>query len=396
MKRAIILLLDSLGIGGAPDAGAFGDAGADTFGHIYEYRQKLNRPLVLPNLYRLGLLRAAGLSRSSPFAPAGEDCAGAYGYASPVSRGKDSLSGHWEIAGVPVTFEWGYFPPGENCFPPELIDALIKTCSLPGVLDGRHASGTDILEKMGAEHIKSGKPIVYTSTDSVWQIAAHEEIFGLERLYLICAAAFTLVRKYNIARVIARPFAGDKPGAFVRTANRRDYARAAPGETLLDCALSAGREVTAVGKVCDIFAQRGISRYEKGGCLAELFDKTLEALPDLPDGGLIFTNFVDFDSLYGHRRDAAGYAQALEYLDRRLPEIFARLAGGDLLAVTADHGCDPTWSGSDHTRENVPVLFFGRHLPPGCLGRRQSFSDVGQTIAAHLALKPLKNGIKCF
>ncbi|MDR2005745.1 MAG: phosphopentomutase [Acidaminococcales bacterium] len=397
MKRAAVLLLDSFGIGGAPDAGAFGDAGADTFGHIYEYRQKMNKPLALPNLYRLGLLRAAGLSRGQPFACADSfPVQAAYGYASPVSRGKDSLSGHWEIAGVPVTFEWGYFSAEGNCFPPELLESLIKTCALPGILNGRRASGTEILEKLGEEHIRGGRPIVYTSADSVLQIAAHEETFGLERLYSVCAAAFCLTRKYNVARVIARPFAGNKAGAFVRTGNRRDYAAAAPGETLLDRALARQREVTAVGKTYDIFAQRGISRYEKGGCLTELFDKTLKALPDLPDGGLLFANFVDFDSRYGHRRDADGYARALEYFDRRLPEIFTLLAAEDLLVITADHGCDPAWGGSDHTRENIPALFFGRLLPPGCIGHRRSFADIGQTIAGHLSLGPLQNGIKCF
>ncbi len=400
MARAIILLLDSFGIGGAPDAAKFGDEGADTLGHIAAGCQKAGRPLLLPNMAGIGLEKAAAASRgnalAAPLSLHPVAVHAAYGYASPVSHGKDTLSGHWEMTGVPVTFDWGYFPEQEKCFPVELIDELVTSCGLPGVLGEKHASGTEIIKELGEEHMKSGKPIVYTSADSVFQIAAHEESFGLDRLCRVCEKAFALVQKYRIARVIARPFVGSTPASFSRTANRRDYAVAAPAKTLLDMVYEDGRTVSAVGKIADIFAGRGVTNRYKGKDSAELMDDTLAALADLPPGGFLFTNFVDFDSKYGHRRDVFGYADALQYIDSRLPEIAALLKPGDLAVLTADHGCDPTWSGSDHTRENIPALFFGPGIKEQFIGHRQTFSDIGQTLAKHLGLRPLKNGTVCF
>ncbi len=390
MARAIILLLDSFGIGGAKDAEKFGDSGADTFGHIYEYYQRKNEEFVLPNLYKLGLLKAAQKSTGKDYPE--YNVKGTYGYARPISHGKDTLSGHWEITGVPVLFDWGYFPNVPNCFPDELMQELIAQCNLPGIVGQKHASGTEIIRELGEEHCQSKKPIIYTSADSVLQIAAHEKYFGLDRLYDLCQKAFKLVQKYNIARVIARPFVGDNSDNFIRTANRHDYAVPPLQDTLLDVAFKNGRQVFAIGKIYDIFAQRGITKHQKGANLQGLFDATLENLKNLPDSGILFTNFVDFDTNFGHRRDVEGYANALKYFDNRLPEILAMLKKDDLLVITADHGCDTTWQGSDHTRENIPILLYSANMPSHFIGGRETFSDIGQTIAKHLDLPKLNNG----
>ena len=402
MTRAIILVMDSFGIGASADAAEFGDAGADTLGHIAEAcaagradRAGLRHgPLALPNLARLGLGRAAAASRGA--VPPGLERAGpitgAHGFAVEVSRGKDTPSGHWEMAGVPVTFDWGYFPKSRPSFPPALIDRLIERGELPGVLGDGHASGTQIIEQLGEQHIRTGKPIIYTSADSVLQIAAHETHFGLDRLYRLCAIARELVDDYGIARVIARPFVGAAPASFRRTANRRDLSVPPPAPTLLDQLTAAGGTVIGVGKIGDIFAHQGIGRTVKADGNAALFDATLDALSGAGDRTLVFANFVDFDTLYGHRRDVAGYAAALEDFDRRLPELAERLLPDDIAVITADHGCDPTWPGTDHTREHVPVLAFGPSVAPRDLGRRASFADIGQTIAAHLGLAPLAHG----
>ncbi|MCH8112511.1 MAG: phosphopentomutase [Proteobacteria bacterium] len=315
----------------------------------------------------------------------------AYGAAREQSRGKDTPSGHWEMTGVPVTFDWGYFSNEQPCFPAALTSALVEQADLPGLLGNRHASGTQIIEDLGAEHVASGKPIVYTSADSVFQIAAHEDSFGLERLYGVCAVARKLVDDYDIGRVIARPFIGAS-GNFERTGNRRDYTTPPPEPTLLDRLCADGGEVISVGKVSDIFAHQGISRTVKAHGNAALWDATLTALADAPERSLIFTNFVDFDTLYGHRRNVAGYAAALEAFDARLPFLESALQTDDLAIITADHGCDPTWSGTDHTRENVPVLAFGSGVAPGPLGLRESFADIGQTVAAHIGLAALPHG----
>jgi phosphopentomutase len=396
-RRAFLLVMDSFGIGAADDAGRFGDAGSDTFGHIATActagqadRAGLRAgPLTIPNLQRLGLGHAATISTGGK--PAATPCTGAWGYAVEQSRGKDTPSGHWEMAGVPVMSEWGYFPPDYPSFPAALTEALIARAKLPGVLGNRHASGTQIIEELGAEHLATGKPIVYTSADSVFQIAAHEQSFGLDRLYEISLIARELVDPYNIGRVIARPFLG-APGSFKRTGNRRDYATPPPAPTLLDRLVADGGEVVSIGKVADIFAHQGISRTVKADGNAALFDATLAAATIAGDRSLVFTNFVDFDMLFGHRRDIAGYAAALEAFDSRLPELERVLKPGDVVVISADHGCDPTRAGSDHTREHVPVIAFGPGVKAGSIGRRESFADIGQSLAAHLGLAPLPHG----
>ena len=393
MARAILLVLDSFGCGAAEDAARFGDVGADTFGHIFaeaaagraDRAPSRAGPLVLPNLARLGLGRAhAGSTGGADLLGVTPDL-GAFGHAVETSKGKDTPSGHWELMGVPVTFDWGYFPETKPCFPRPLIEALIGEAKLPGVLGEEHASGTEIIARLGIEHMASGKPIVYTSADSVFQIAAHEETFGLERLLETCLIARRLVDPLGIGRVIARPFTGTSSANFKRTAHRRDYAVPPPEPTLLERAQAAGREVVAIGKISDIFAGRGPTRVVKAAGNDALFEATLEALDTTADGGLILTNFVDFDMEWGHRRDVAGYAAGLEAFDRRLPELFARLRPGDLVVASADHGCDPTFRGTDHTREHVPVLAFGPGIAARDLGRL-GFADVGATFAAHLGL----------
>jgi phosphopentomutase len=400
MPRAFILVMDSFGVGSAPDAQRFGDAGADTQGHIRAACAKgqadkpglRQGPLAVPNLDRLGLAAAAALAAGKPVVAPSVAPSACFGAAAELSRGKDTPSGHWEMAGVPVMEDWGYFPRTAPCFPKELTQALIERAELPGLLGDCHASGTEIIERLGLEHIRTGKPIVYTSADSVFQIAAHETHFGLERLYRICAIARKLVDRWNIGRVIARPFLGEKPGEFRRTGNRHDYATLPPEPTLLDHLRQAGREVVSIGKVADIFAGQGVTKQVKADGNAALMDATLKEAASAPGGSLVFANFVDFDTLFGHRRDTAGYAQALEAFDRRLPELERALKPGDLAVITADHGCDPTWTGTDHTREYVPILAFGPAARPGSIGLRASFADIGQTLARHLALAPLRHG----
>ncbi len=405
MSRAFIIVIDSFGIGGAADAQRFGDEGANTLGHIAESCAlgKANIAggrsgmLSLPHLTRLGLGRAARASAGQT--PQGlEDqgpVTGAYGFARETSLGKDTPSGHWEMAGLPVLFDWGYFPKTVPCFPQDIIAELVAQGNLPGILGDCHASGTQIIEDLGEEHLRTGKPICYTSADSVFQIAVHEEQFGLERLYELCRLAKKLLEPLAIGRVIARPFVGDGAKTFKRTANRRDYTTPPHGPTLLDVAKEAGRQVVSIGKISDIFAHRGITKGLKAADTNGLFDHTLAEVAIAADGDLIFTNLVDFDSVYGHRRNTAGYAAELEALDRRLPELEAGLRAGDLVVISADHGCDPTWPGSDHTRENIPVLMFGPDIPALSLGGRNSFADIGQTVAAHLGLPPLAYGTGC-
>lgn len=400
--RVCILLMDSMGIGASLDAGRYGDDGSNTFVHIHEVCSQghgdiagvRQGPLTLPNLTKLGLYHAAVASSGLRFIDLSTlpEPIGHYGYAVEQSLGKDTPSGHWELAGVPVTFEWGYFPDKPFCFPPKLIEELIKQGGLPGVLGEKHASGTTILEELGEEHLRTGKPIVYTSADSVFQIAAHEETFGLQRLYDLCEIARNLVDEYNIGRVIARPFVGSA-GSFKRTGNRKDYATLPPEKTLLDYLKAAGREVIAIGKIADIYAHQGVTQTLKADGNMALFDATLEAMKTAPDGSLVFTNFVDFDSSYGHRRDVPGYAHALEAFDARLPELDALLKADDIVVIAADHGCDPTFPGSDHTREHIPVLVYGPGLSTRFIGRRDTFADIGQSLAEHLHIKPLSHGL---
>ncbi|GDY27093.1 phosphopentomutase [Agarivorans sp. Toyoura001] len=400
MKRAIILMLDSFGIGASDDADKFGDVGANTMLHIAEQcalgKADVGRsgPLNIPNLNRLGLGKACG--ESGGVFPPGLDAEvtpiGHYGYAAEMSSGKDTPSGHWEIAGVPVLFDWGYFSDLENSFPQSLLDELVERADLPGYLGNCHASGTEVLERLGEEHMATGKPIFYTSADSVFQIAAHEETFGVERLLKLCELARELVDKYNIGRVIARPFVGANAQEFARTGNRRDLSVLPPAPTLLDRMADAGGEVVSIGKIADIYAQQGITRKVKATGLEGLFDLTLSEMDRQVDNSIIFTNFVDFDSSYGHRRDVAGYAAALEYFDKRLPELLAQLSDDDIVILTADHGCDPTWPGSDHTREHIPVIFYGKNLGAKNVGKRDTFADIGQTIADYMKLPALEYG----
>ncbi|WP_172122399.1 MULTISPECIES: phosphopentomutase [unclassified Devosia] len=401
MPRAILCILDSVGIGGAPDAAAYDDEGANTLGHIAEYAAagKADRPalrsgpLRLPNLDAMGLGAAVRLSTGTvPPGLSATPRGGRFGVGREVSKGKDTPSGHWEIAGVPVPFDWGYFPATEPCFPPELTAALIEQAGLPGILGNKHASGTEIIAELGEESIRTGMPICYTSVDSVFQIAAHETHFGLDRLYQLCQTAFALTAPLQIGRVIARPFVGEDRGSFKRTGNRRDFAIAPPEPTLLDRNAEAGNAVYAIGKISDIYAGHGVTHKLKGTGLPQLFNRTLEAMEMAPEGALVITNFVDFDSEYGHRRDVAGYAAALEYFDARLPELIAALRHDDLLVLTADHGNDPTWPGTDHTREQIPILVFSPALSPGEIGIRPSFADIGESLAQWLSLPPGRHG----
>lgn len=395
MARAFLFVMDSVGIGGAPDAAAFGDDGADTFGHIAEAcaegRADEGRtgPLSTPNLDALGMGAAArhSVGRTPPGLVGKTGC---WAVGREVSNGKDTPSGHWELAGMPVPFDWGYFPEEIPAFPPDLIAELEQLADIPGVLGQMHSNGMAVISDFADEHIRTGKPIIYTSADSVFQIAVHEDHFGLERLYQVCEAARQLLYPLNIGRVIARPFIGEN-GKWTRTANRRDYAIAPPEPTLCDRVVAAGGRTIAIGKIGDIFAHQGISEVRKGPDDMALFDRAVDAVNDARDGDFVFANFVEFDSLYGHLRDVAGYARALEAFDARLPEVLNRLRDGDLLIISADHGNDPTWTGSDHTREQAPVLCAGPGLSDAAIGT-VGFADVGETLAAHLGLPPGKHG----
>jgi phosphopentomutase len=400
MSRAIVVVLDSLGVGAAADADAYGDRGADTLGHILEAcaggradSDRRSGSLKIPQLTALGLIDAAEGARGAVL-PAARPAAhtGRFGYAAERSRGKDTPSGHWEMMGLPVEFDWGYFPDTQPCLPPQLSDALIRRGGIGGILGNRHASGTRIVAELGEEHLRTLYPIVYTSGDSVLQIAAHEERFGLERLYTLCRAARELVDAYRIARVIARPFVGDGACGFVRTGNRRDLATPPHGPTLLDVLQAAGGEVICVGKVADIFAHRGVTRTIKAHGNQAVMDRLLRAMRTAPDRSLLFANCVDFDTNFGHRRDVSGYAGALEDFDGCIPALRAAMRPGDVGIITADHGCDPTFPGSDHTREYIPVLAFGESVTPGPIGRRSSFADIGQSLAGRLGVQPLAAG----
>ncbi len=402
MARAILIVLDSVGCGGAEDAATYGDEGSDTLGHIAQAcaqgrgdREGLRKgPLHIPNLARLGLSHACEASTGKPLAGVARPAApqGRYGYGVEISQGKDTPSGHWEIAGCPVPFKWGYFTALENTFPPDLVAAIIREGALPGILGNKHASGTAVIDELAEEHISTGKPICYTSVDSVLQIAAHEEHFGLERLYALCKRVRVLVDPLRIGRVIARPFIGTTETGFTRTGNRKDFAIPPPDETILDRLAAKGRSVVTVGKIGDIFAHRNTGEEIKLFGNAAMFAAALEAFERLPDGGFCFVNLVDFDTEYGHRRDIPGYAAALEAFDRDLPELEALLLPGDLAVITADHGNDPSWPGSDHTREHVPILAFGPDVPAGLLGRRESFADIAATLGEWLTLGAIGPG----
>ncbi len=387
MSRVVILMMDSFGIGGAPDAEKFGDLGADTFGHIVDTYPNLK----IPNLTKLGLVKAAneasGNNRKLSSLDAKVDINSAYGHCSEISLAKDTSSGHWELAGVPIETPWGYFKPDYPSFPDGLVDNICKRAGLIGILGNKAASGTEIIKELGIEHIETGKPICYTSVDSCFQIAAHEKYFGLENLYKLCEVAFDELQPYRIARVIARPFVGENEYEFVRTKNRHDYSVKPPCHTLLDVVKNSGKDVIAIGKISDIYAGCGVSKKILASGLEELWDKTLSEIKTALDGSLIFTNFVDFDMLYGHRRDVKGYAEALEYFDARLPELVSIMKDDDVAFVVADHGNDPKAKGTDHTREQIPVLMFGRKVIPENIGQRIGFADVGQTVADILGVR---------
>ena len=381
MPRAFVVVLDSVGIGGAPDAGNYfngdvPDTGANTVGHIAQANG-----LKVPNLDRLGLGRAVQLASGLNAPGLGAEPEGLWGAATEVSKGKDTPSGHWELAGVPVPWEWHYFPDTDPAFPPDILAEIRRLAGTEGTLSNRHASGTKVIEEFGAEHIRTGWPICYTSVDSVLQIAAHEEHFGLDRLLKLCEGLAPMLHAMKVGRVIARPFVG-APGSFTRTSHRRDYAIQPPGLTLCDWVSQAGGNVHAVGKIGDIFSMQGIDTVVKGTD-AKLMEHLVDLTGTAGDGSLTFANFVEFDSHYGHRRDVPGYAAALEWFDSQLPRLFANLSAGDLMIFTADHGNDPTWTGTDHTRERVPVLGWGVGAKP--VGQ-VAFVDVAASIATHLGV----------
>lgn len=402
MKRAFILVLDSFGIGATADAEQFGDVGSDTLGHIADFcekgqadNDKRQGELRLPNLSKLGLAMAhkESTGRFAPGLDADAEIIGAYGHAAELSSGKDTPSGHWEIAGVPVLFDWGYFTDKTNSFPEELTNRILERAGLDGYLGNCHASGTQVLDDLGEEHMKTGLPIFYTSADSVFQIACHEETFGLDRLLELCQIAREELADYNIGRVIARPFTGPGKGQFERTGNRRDLSVEPPSATVLQKLVEEKQgEVVSIGKIADIYANCGITKKVKANGIPALFEATLEQIKAAGDNTIVFTNFVDFDSAYGHRRDVAGYAAALEYFDGRINEVLELMEEDDVLILTADHGCDPTWPGTDHTREHIPVLVYGNKVPAGSLGLRDTFADIGQTLASHFGTSPMDYG----
>ncbi len=388
MSRAFLFVMDSVGIGGAPDAAKFGDVGSNTLGHISDH-MKLN----IPNLLSLGIARAMqAASGSAHGLDVNSAVKGGWGFATELSQGKDTITGHWEMGGVPLQFAWGYFPETIPAFPQSLMDEIIARAKLPGLLCMAHASGTQVIEDFGEEHLATGKPIIYTSADSVIQIAAHETHFGLQRLYDVCKIARELTYAMNIGRVIARPFLGETAKTFARTGNRKDYAITPPTPSLLKVLTDAGRDVVSVGKIGDIYAHVGTGRELKVSGNPTLMQTTLDAMDSVKDGGFLMTNFVDFDTNYGHRRDPIGYGKELEWFDGQLPKVFAKLRDDDLLIITADHGNDPTWAGTDHTRECIPILCNQKAE----IGKRGSFSDIGQSIAKWLGAPELVAGKSFF
>jgi len=373
--RVVLIVLDGAGIGAMPDAPEWGDAGSDTFGHILE-----SRTVQLPNLQRYGLGNIRPLRALPPI----DNPAGSYGRCALRSNGKDTTTGHWEIAGIILQQAFPTYP---NGFPSSVIDRFVRETDVPGILGNMPASGTEIIKQLGEEHVKTQKPIVYTSADSVFQIAAHEEVIPLDRLYEICEIARGILEgEHRVGRVIARPFLG-QPGAFYRTENRHDYAVPPPRENLLAALSDEGLDVVCIGKIASIYDSVGVTKDLTAKNNEQSIEQTIKALND-DSRGLIFSNLVDFDMLYGHRRDTEGYARALEHFDRRLPEIEAAMRDGDLMIITSDHGNDPTFPGTDHTREYSPLLVYSRTAQPGVnLGTRDSLADIGQTVADNFTLR---------
>ena len=404
MARVIVMVIDGFGIGYAPDADKFGSVGANSLANLAQaFYQDTGEKINIPNLAALGLIKACyqASGRTFPFQESEKIeplAKGAYGYAAEISTGKDTPSGHWEMMGVPVLFDWGYFSSETNSFPETLIKQINQATGFKSMLGNCHASGTQIIAELGEQHIKTGLPICYTSADSVFQVAAHEKYFGLDNLYQYCETVRALLTDgtdLNIGRVIARPFVGESAEDFVRTGNRKDYSVLPPQATVLDKLTKAGGYVISVGKIADIFAHQGISEKTKATGINALTDATIKHIKTAKDNSIIFTNLVNFDQDYGHRRDPVGYAESLESFDRRLPEIFKAMNNDDILFLTADHGCDPTWKGTEHTREYVPVLAYhhGIKLESVSLGERNSFADLGQTIADIFKLTPMNYGV---
>jgi phosphopentomutase len=374
-ERICLIVLDSAGIGEMPDAAAWGDAGADTIGHILA-----SRKVDLPNLQRLGLGNIRPLAGLPPV----DEPIGSFGKCTLKSNGKDTTTGHWEMAGIILKRAFPTYP---NGFPQRIIEEFIAKAHVPGVLGNVPASGTEIIKDLGEEHVRTGKPIVYTSADSVFQIAAHEEVIPVERLYEICEIARKILDgEDKVGRVIARPFLGSSAADFKRTENRHDYAVPPPSNNLLPMLKDAGLDVVCIGKIASIYDSMGVTADLTAKNNDQTIDQTINAL-NADSRGLVFSNLVDFDMLYGHRRDTEGYARALEHFDARLPGIFAAMRDGDLMILTADHGNDPTKEGSDHTREYVPLLVYGKSAKAGVdLGTRGSLADIGQTIAQNFGL----------
>ena len=379
-RRAVVVVCDGLGVGAAPDAAAFGDEGSDTLGHVLA-----SRPVRIPNLCALGLGNLTpsydGARHAHP--------EGAYGKMAERSAGKDTATGHWEIAGLVTTKPFKTFPAG---FPPDLVSAFEEGIGRR-VLGNKPASGTEILKELGEEHLRTGRPILYTSGDSVFQVAAHEDVIPPEELYRICRVGYEIAcLRHGVCRVIARPFVGGGAAEFRRTPNRRDFPVPPHGETLLDLLAARGLPVLGVGKIGDIFTGRGLSRDVHTRSDGHGIDQTIQALDDT-EQGLVFTNLVDFDTLYGHRNDVPGYAANLEALDARIPDLLGRLREDDVFVLTADHGCDPADASTDHTRENVPLLVRGARVRPGVdLGLRPTFADLGATLADNFDVGPLAAG----
>ncbi|QBF31044.1 phosphopentomutase [Thalassococcus sp. S3] len=396
MPRAFLVVMDSVGIGGAPDADRFfngdtPDTGANTLAHIAEAcaqgraEEGRSGPLHLPVLDGLGLGAAIRLASGSAAPGLEAEPKGRWGAATEVSPGKDTPSGHWELAGLPVPWDWHYFPDTVPAFPEPLMRRVAEIAGVEGTLANRHASGTAVIEAFGEEHLRAGWPICYTSADSVFQIAAHEEVFGLDRLLHLCETLAPDLHAMKVGRVIARPFVGTPETGFTRTTNRRDYAIAPPAPVLTDWVQSAGGRVYGVGKIGDIFSMTGIDEVRKGSD-AVLMGHLSDLVAEAEDGSLTFANFVEFDSLYGHRRDISGYARALEWFDAEIGKLLPQLRAGDMLLLTADHGNDPSWVGTDHTRERVPVLIAGQGGGElGLIG----FNDVAGLVARHLGVTPL-------
>jgi phosphopentomutase len=374
-NRIVLIVLDGAGIGAMPDAPEWGDAGSDTLGHILD-----SRVVSLPNLQRYGLGNVRALANVPPL----DQPVGSFGRCALQSNGKDTTTGHWEMAGIILEQAFPTYPDG---FPPAILDRFIKETGVPGILGNFAASGTEIIKDLGAEHVATGKPIVYTSADSVFQIAAHEEVIPLARLYQICETARRILDgEHRVGRVIARPFLGE-PGNFYRTENRHDYAVPPPRTNLLPALNDEDLDVVCIGKIASIYDSLGVTEDLSAKNNQQSIDQTIHAL-EQDSRGLIFSNLVDFDMLYGHRRDTEGYAQALEHFDSSLPHIEAALRAGDLMIITADHGNDPTFPGTDHTREYAPLLVYGKGARPGIdLGTRGSLADIGQTVAENFGLQ---------